>query len=258
MNSDTIRLVARCCLALILSFVLTTSSYAGMLSPGDGNERQGYSDMPFPTILGFNFGADPTYNATTDELKFTAFASELELGDEFGPLNPGVHYGISGTIGGSFSARLDVSGVLIDDAGNVTNGGMFKIVLNSTTAGSVGDDYGISAGLGGTGDVLLEGTIGEVLITSGTGGNVLDILFDITGGALQSLTNPDLPGVPFAQRDFGIFHFVGSSIPADWTSNFSLAGGGATLNSFGIPEPTTALLSFLSSALALTVRVRRS
>ena len=237
--------------AFTLILLIASAASATMLSPGDGNERQGYSDMPFPTILNLVGGSN--YDATTDVFQLTSFSTQLELGDEFGPLNPGIHYGLDGglpgTLGGLFSARLDITGVTIDDTGAVTNGGSVDIILNSTTAGSVGDDYSILVG-----DSLLEGFVSEVLISSGGGGNVLDVLFTITGGALQSLTNPDLPGVPFAPNNYGLFHFVGGGIPADWTSNFDLTGGAATLNTFGIPEPGSLVLTMLAATLALTGR----
>src|SRR4029077_10268331 len=102
-------------------------------------EQDSWSDMAFPSITSGG------YTAGSKTLAFTTGANgDLEIGSEFGPSNPGRHYGNGGTLGGPFSATLTVSGVIVEPNGTVSNGGTVLVTFNGGSAGSVGTDYGIS------------------------------------------------------------------------------------------------------------------
>src|SRR5215212_11668917 len=116
-------------------------------------EIDAWSDMAFPNISG-------VFDAVTKTLTFSGSPSnDLEIGSQFGPSNPGRHYGSGGTLGGPFSATLLVSGVVIQTDGTVTNGGAVSIIFNGGSPGSLGTDYGIVAG-----NPLLTGSVLEVLL----------------------------------------------------------------------------------------------
>jgi hypothetical protein len=150
-------------------------------------------------------------------------------------------------LGGAFSATLNVTGVEIQPDGTVTNSGSLVITFNGSAPGSLGDDYGIVAG-----NALLTGSILEVLLDA-TGDNTLDVLFSISGGALQT-PNPTL-GVIFAPDYFGLIRVVGVTMPSDFSSSFSLDG--ATINVFGLPEPSSIMLGLLGAMLIFVSRSRR-
>jgi hypothetical protein len=179
----------------------------------------------------------------------------LELGPEFGPSNPGRHYGSGGTLGAAFSATLDVSGATIAPDGTVTNGGSLTIVHNGSAAGSLKDDYAFTNGGNplGAGHVLLSGSILQVLLDA-TGDDTLDVLFSIDGGALQA-DSPAL-GTNFAPGGRGVLRIAGVAMPSDFNASFSL--NGATIDVFGVPEPGTMTLGLLSvAAFALLARSKR-
>lgn len=227
-----------CVFAVCVAGVASASPLSFLGAP----ETEWWSDMAFPT------GVTGDFDSGTLDLTITASPSnDLELGAEF--FNNGRHYGTGGTIGGPFSATLSVSGVDILPDGTVTDGGTVSVVYNAGAPGSIGDDYGVSGGAS-----LLEGTVIAVLMDA-TGADTLDILYEITGGALQSLTNPDLPGVPFSPNNLGLIRIAGAGpLPADFSSNFSIDG--ATINNFGVPEPTAMALALLGGFAVMTRRRR--
>jgi hypothetical protein len=214
-------------------------------------EQLSWSDMSFQT------GVSGSYNATTNVLTISASpSSDLEIGVPFGPGEPpGIpdrHYGTDGTLGGPFSATLNVSGVVVDEAGIVTNGGTFTVTFNGSAPGSVGADYGILAG-----SQLLVGTVLEVLLGDGVddlGDNYLDVLVDVSGGALQN-DNPDPDVGVFAPNGRAVIRIAAASLPNDWNGNFSLDG--STINLLGIPEPGALALSVLGLGLVGASRSRR-
>ena len=102
------------------------------------------------------------------------------------------------------------------------------MTFNGGSVGSVGTDYGISAGA-----ALLQGSVLEVLLDA-TGDNTLDILYSVTGGALQN-DNPDPNVGVFALGNIGLLRITANSLPSEWTGNFTF--NGATIDAFGTPEP---------------------
>jgi hypothetical protein len=204
-------------------------------------EQDSWSDMAFPS------GVSGSFNSGTKQLTITASPSnDLEIGPEFGPSNIGRHYGTGGTLGGPFGATLNVNGVVIETDGSVTSGGTVTVTFNGSAPGSIGDDYGIVAGA-----PLLVGTVLEVLLDA-TGDNTLDVLFDISGGALQN-DNPVLMR-NFAPNNRGLLRIAGVAMPSDWSSSFSL--NGATIDVYGIPEPTALTLGLLCAIFAAGLRLR--
>jgi hypothetical protein len=225
-------------LALSIAAILGVANLASASILG-ALEEDSWSDMAFGggVIGGFNSG--------TGLLTVSASPSnDLEIGGEFGPSNPGRHYGTGGTLGGPFMAALSVSGVVIQPSGIVTTGGSVLITYNGSASGSIGDDYGIVAGA-----ALLTGTVLQVKLDA-TGDNTLDVLFSISGGALQN-NNPSL-GTNFSPDNVGLLRFAGSAItlPSDWSGDFSL--NGATLDVLGaaVPEPRFATFAVFSLILA--------
>jgi hypothetical protein len=212
-------------------------------------EKQDWSDMAFPSVTSATF--------TGGVLSLTtAAAGDLEIGSQFGPNNIGRHYGTGGTLGGPFSATLSVSGVNINSIGTVTNGGTVLVTYNTGAAGSVGTDYGIANGA-----ALLQGTVLEVLL-DGSGSDTLDVLYAITGGALQTNANSDpnafSAGVgkyASGSPGLGLLRISTSNpIPNVWTGDFSFSGT-TSLDAFGIPEPSALLLA---SFAVLIVSLSRS
>jgi hypothetical protein len=202
-------------------------------------EIDAWSDMAFPNVTSATF--------TGGVLSLTTVAAgDLEIGSQFGPSNLGRHYGTGGTLGGPFSATLTVSGVNINSIGTVTSGGTVLVTYNTGAAGSVGTDYGISAGA-----PLLQGTVLEVLL-DGSGSDTLDVLYAITGGALQTSANSDpnaaSAGVgAYAPANLGLLRISTSvPIPNVWTGNFSFSGT-TSLDAFGIPEPSVLMLAGLAT-----------
>jgi hypothetical protein len=199
--------------------------------------------------MAFPGAVSGSYNAATNTLTLSASPSnDLELGAEFGPSNIGRHYGNGGTLGSAFAATMSLTGVVIEDDGTVSNGGTLSVVYNGPPAGggNLGEDYGIGAGA-----TLLAGTVLEVLLDA-TGDNTMDILFNITGGALQNV-NPAL-GINFSPSGYGLFRMSGTPMPSDFTASFSLEG--SFINFHGIPEPNGMLLGLLGLGLTAVPRNR--
>ena len=85
-----------CALALALAAAWCSTSAAATILPV-GLERDQWSDLAYPNT------DSGSYNATNDTLSITTLEfSDLEIGAEFGPSNPGRHYGTGGTLGGPF------------------------------------------------------------------------------------------------------------------------------------------------------------
>jgi hypothetical protein len=203
------------------------------------------------------------YAAATDTLSLTTLEFNLlELGYDFGPGRPpGTHYGTGGTLGGPFQTTLAIAGTAIaptpDDpmtavdeskCGTITAGGTVTVTFNGGAAGSVGTDYGVVAG-----NTLLSGTVVEALLDA-AGGNTLDLLVALSGGALQN-PNPDL-GINFAPHDLAVLRITrAAGLPSDWTQDFTLTG--ATINMLGIPEPSGVVLGLLGEVFAVMARSRR-
>jgi hypothetical protein len=234
-----------------LSFVLSGIVSLGLSGAGRAAtlplpiEHDGWSDMAFPGAV------SGSYNSVTNTLTLSASPSnDLELGSEFGPSHSGRHYGNSGTLGGAFAATMNLTGVVIEDDGTVSNGGTLSVLYNGPPAGggNLGEDYGI-----GVGATLLAGSVLQVLLDA-TGDNTLDILFNITGGALQNV-NPAL-GTNFAPSGYGLFRMSGLPMPSDFTGSFSLEG--SFINFHGIPEPDAMIFGALGASLAVLSRYRRA
>jgi hypothetical protein len=161
---------------------------------------------------------------------------------------------------------LSVTGVVIEPDGTVSSGGVVRITHEGSAPGSLLDDYAntIHAGPlvadtnGGTnttsdGDVLLQGTVLEVLLDA-NGDNKLEVIFDITGGALQ-YDNPDPNVGVYAPNNRGFLRIAGVTMPSTWTSDFSL--NGSTIDVLGIPEPGALTLSLLATAMGCIAGRRR-
>jgi hypothetical protein len=201
----------------ILNFYSRQAASAVLPLP---SEQDSWSDMAFPSV------ATGSFIAASKALSITTPAgSDLEIGSQFGPSNPGRHYGTGGTLGGLFSAAFTVCGVTIEPNGSVSNGGSVLMTFNNGSPGSIGDDYCVLAGAS-----LLQGTVLEVLL-SATGSNTLDILYAITGGALQ-LDNQDPNVGVYAPRNVSLLRIAASAIPSNGSTNFNLSG--ATIDSFGL------------------------
>jgi hypothetical protein len=230
--------------AAVINICVAPSVSASLI---DMSEQVDWSDLAFPNIDtgGFDHITKTLTISTTE-------ANSLELGGVYGPgLPDGRHYGTSGTLGGPFQSTLAVSGVIIEPDGTVTNGGSVTVTYNAPPAsgGNLADDYSIAAGA-----ILLQGTVtGVKLDPLGPGANTMNILFAISGGALQNI-NPAV-GTNFAPVDLGMIHIAGLSLPSDFSATFSLVGTGETIDLFGIPEPSSCLLAL---AMGLTVVLRRN
>jgi hypothetical protein len=224
-------------------------------------EQDSWSDLQYPT------GVTGSYNAGTKTLTLGGLPSnDLEIGSQFGPSNAGRHYGTGGTLGGPFSAGLSLTGVVIEANGAVSSGGVVRVTHEGSAPGSLADDYANTIHLGplvndtnggsnttNDGDVLLQGTVLEVLLDA-TGDNTLDILVDITGGGLQ-YDNPDPDVGFFAPNGRGIVRIAGVTMPSNWSSNFSL--NGANIQFLGIPEPSTFLIGMILMTFASAARPTR-
>jgi hypothetical protein len=226
-------------LASLLKLIAVVAVFLAFCGPSSASvllglpEKQEWSDMAFPNASG-------GFNAGTKELTITGLVSnDLEIGSQFGPLNPGRHYSSNGgTLGGGFNATLTVGGVIIQPNGTVTNGGNVSVIYNGGAPGSIGTDYGISGG-----SSLLSGYVLEVGLDPGAfaGTGTLDVVFHITGGALQNF-NPGA-NANFASANTGIIR-VSSRSPqsGDFSTGFSLTG---TVDVLGVipefPYTTTAV-----------------
>lgn len=207
-------------------------------------EVDAWSDMAFPLASG-------SFNAGSKTLSISSTPSnDLELGSLFGPSNPGRHYGTGGTLGGAFSATLTVSGVVIQPTGTVTSPGSVSIKYNGGAPGSIGTDYGIVPGT-----ALLTGSVLEVLLDA-TGSGTLDVLFAVTGGALQNMNFA--AGTNFAPANRAILRLAGRTPSGgDFSTGFSLSG--SSIDVLGlVPEfPYTTLIMFMGIlGVATTWRTR--
>jgi hypothetical protein len=243
MQWESYRRVVLCGLVVLLATVfgscgVASASILGLI------EQDSWSDMPFMDVMdGFNAG--------TMQLNVTADSSnDLEIGGQFGPSNAGRHYGTGGILGGPFTASLTIAGVVIQPDGTVTSPGSVLVTFGGSAAGSIGDDYGIVAGA-----PLLTGFVLEVMLNA-TGDNTLDVLFEITGGALQNI-NPAL-GTNFSPIGIGLLRFAGTAMPDSFAENI-IFGETTTLDLFGAPIPEASLttFAFFSGILAWVCGARR-
>ena len=205
-------------------------------------EELSWSDMAFTSVTG-------SYNTGTKLLTAGGGSSDLELGGTFGPGFPGRHYGTSGTLGGPFSATLSMTGVVVQSNGNVTGGGNVTVTFNGSAPQSIGDDYGIVSGA-----PLLSGTVLGLQLNA-TGSGTLDVIFAISGGALQNFNAG--AGTNFAPGNLGMMRFGSRTPPnGDFTTGFSL--NGSTMNLFGspIPEPQYATLICFGAIFGYIVTAR--
>jgi len=242
LRAHTRRLVIGLSLSQLVFFGCCDASRAAILPLPI--EHDAWSDMAYPGAV------SGSYDSITNTLTLSASPSnDLEIGAEFGPSNIGRHYGNGGTLGGAFAATMTLTGVLIEDDGSVSNGGTLLVIYNGPAAsgGNLADDYGI-----GIGATLLTGSALEVLLDA-NGDNTLDILFNITGGALQDV-NPAV-GTNFASGGYGLFRISGVTMPSDFTGSFNLDG--AFINFHGIPEPQAMILGVLGVSFVGASRLRR-
>lgn len=121
-----------------------------------GDEHDAWSDMLLPSASGFF----DTLNTRTLTIFTDTVAGELEIGSQFGPSNPGSHYGAAGTLGGIFNVSFSISRLHITASGAVADAESIIILqYQGGSAGSLGTDYGIN-----TGRSLLRGKALEVLL----------------------------------------------------------------------------------------------
>jgi hypothetical protein len=196
-----------------------------------GDEQDAWSDLSFTLVSG------GVYNSGFLNIGTAAVPAEIEFGSQFGPSNPGWHYGTTGTLGGTFSVSLLISRLQIAASGAVVGGDNSIVTLSyqGGSPGSLGSDYGI-----GINRTLLSGRVQEVLLDA-AGDNTLDILFTILGGDLQELPNPDPSIGIFAPNKLGLFRITAPNLPSNWTSPFSFTN--ASIHAFGlVPEPTSGVL----------------
>jgi hypothetical protein len=124
------------------------------------------------------------------------------------------------------------------------------VTFGGSAAGSIGDDYGIVAGA-----TLLTGSVLEVMLNA-TGDNTLDVLFEITGGALQNI-NPAL-GTNFSPIGIGLLRFASTVMPDSFNADFNF-GSTTTLDLFGapVPEASFTTLAIFSGILTWACGARR-
>src|SRR6478672_5872235 len=206
--------------ACILCIVLLLSPRAESAVLPLGDEQDAWSDLSFPLTPGGSF----------DSGLLTIFTNvvpaELEIGSQFGPSNPGWHYGTGGTFGGAFSVSLSISRLFINPNGTLKNGdSIVTLSYKGGPPGSLGTDYGIN-----TDRALLIGTVREVLLDA-AGDNTLDILYTTTGGDLQ-LDHPDRAVGVYAPNNLGLFRISADNLPSNWASNFNLSN--ASVHAFGL------------------------
>ena len=229
---------------LITALFLSPCASLAILPLGD--EQQSWSDLWFPSATGvFDSGLlTITANVST---------AELEIGSQFGPNNPGWHYGADGTRGGTFPASLVISRLFINPDGTLKNNDSIVTVSYGTNSpGGLRTDYG--AGLGTN---LLNAKVREVLIDA-AGADTLDLLFTFTGtgGILQEIPNPDSTIGKFAPGNLGLFRFAIPNLPNNWSSNFNFTA--TSLHVFGlVPEPGTCSLACLAAFVIGPARSRR-
>jgi hypothetical protein len=193
-----------------------------------------------------------SYNAGTKVLTITVspqIAGDLEIGSTYGPTaGSGRHYGTGGTLGGPFFVTMSVTGVQVQSDGTVNagQGGSVTVTFTGGAAGSVGTDYGIA-----NNTPLLTGTVLEVMLNPPPIGdnNLLDVLFSVTGGALQTI-NPQDPSVGnFAPSNLAVLRISGMTLPDNWSASFNFSGG--RIDVLGTPEPSTLALVALGAICAM-------
>jgi hypothetical protein len=229
---------------LITVFLLAPPVQSAVLPLGD--EKDSWSDLLLPSGGGAFDTVGRTLTITTGA---TAVPGDLEIGSQFGPSNPGWHYGTTGTLGGTFSVGLGITRLHVSPTGAVTDSdSIITLSFDSGAAGSLGTDYGI-----GRGRSLLRGVATEVLLDA-AGDDTLDILFTITGGDLQELPNQQTPLGKFAPTNIGLIRITAPNLPSNWTSNFNFTA--TSLHIFAIPEPGTCQLACLAGLLIARGRSR--
>lgn len=228
------------CVVTIMSvFSLPAQSAALPL----GDEQNFWSDM----LLSSGFGGFDNGLLTISSLPGPA---NLEIGSQFGPSDSGWHYGPSGTRGGATSARLIISRLFLNPDGTLKNNeSLVTLSYGGNSARALGEDYGLTSGT-----ALLRGKVTEVLLDA-AGDDTLDILFTITGGALQEPPNSVSSIGQFSPTNVGVFRFTAPNLPSNWSSNFEFDT--TSLHVFGIPEPRTFLFACFAGILVPLVRSPR-
>jgi hypothetical protein len=212
------------------------------------DEQDAWSDMLLPAASGvFDTAGPRTLTVSTNTV-----AGDLELGAQFGPSNPGSHYGPSGTLGGTFNVSFSISRLHVTATGAVADAESILILqYQGGSAGSLGTDYGIN-----TGRSLLRGTALEVLLDA-AGDNTLDILFAITSGDLQELPNQQAPLLgKFAPGNVGLVRITSPDLPSNWTSNFTFTASSLHVFGLPVPEPASCVIGNLAVLSILLVRTR--
>ena len=228
---------------LICVLLVPPPAYSAALPLGD--EQNAWSDLLLPSATGvFDTGTLTIFTNTVP--------GDLEIGSQFGPSNPGSHYGPTGTLGGTFNASFSISRLHVTPAGIVPDqDSIVGTSYQGGAAGSLGSDYNM-----GTGRTMFRGTASEVLLDA-AGDNTLDILFTITGGDLQELPNTQAPLLgKFAPGNLALIRITAPNLPSNWSSNFQFTA--SSLHIFGIPEPATYLLACLAGLFILLARSRPS
>jgi hypothetical protein len=222
---------------LLTLMLLAVRAESAVLPLGD--EQDAWSDLSFTLVSG------GVYNSGVLTIGTAAVPPDIEFGSQFGPSNPGWHYGTTGTLGGTFSIELLISRLQIDASGAVVGGDNSIVTLSykGGSPGSLGSDYGININR-----TLLQGTVQEVLLDA-AGDNTLDILFKILGGDLQEVPNPDPNVGIFAPNKLGLFRITAPNLPSNWTSPFSFTN--VSIHAFGlVPEPSAMLLATAACSLS--------
>ncbi len=209
--------------------ILGNTANAGFLPSGPELDEQ--SDFAFPSVTG---------DFTSNVLTVNGFNANTQL--DIGPGTSADH--------SLFQSTLAVTGVGIDNAGAVTAGGSVLVTLGGFFPGGTFDTtYGpLTAG-----DILLSGTVVEVLLDGGpspggVGDDNLEVAFQVTGGLLAG--------------DFGSTSVMkingasGGGLPSNWSGDYSIGG---TLDIIGpaVPEPSSIALGLLGTLFVLTRGSRR-
>jgi hypothetical protein len=234
---------------LITVLLLSPRAESAVLPLGD--EQDSWSDLLLPSANGTFDTVGRTLTIGTGS---TAVSADLEIGSQFGPSNPGWHYGTTGTLGGTFSVGLGITRLHVSPTGVVTDSdSIVTLSYDSGATGSLGTDYGI-----GRGRSLLRGVATEVFIDA-AGEDTLDITFRITPGSdLQELPNQQAPLLgKFAPGNLALIRITAPNLPSNWTSNFNFTA--TSLHAFGlVPEQGALLLVLAACPFSALLRPRRS
>jgi hypothetical protein len=224
----------RIAIVLITALLAAPRTASAVLPLGD--EQDAWSDMLLTPARGVFETAGPR----TLTIFTNTVPGDLEIGSQFGPSNPGSHYGAAGTLGGTFNVSFSLSRLHVTESGAVTDQESIVILsYRNESAGSLGTDYGISSGRS-----LIRGIAQEVLLDA-AGDNTLDILLAIISGDLQTLPNQQAPQLgKFAPGDVALIRIAAPDLPSNWSSNFNFTA--TSLHIFGLPEPTSCLLACLA------------